>query len=289
MPTNEQIREQGIAEAREFDERQSQEASRHLTQTQLQADRGHTSREVVFQVGEWQHRTNVVDFGSFDSRRGHLTNLARRSIEDVVDDPLEAKRILGYIKNYHGKIKDYQSFKDAFKTEFNKGGSKSGSKLWQIMGDDDALLLKLFAHTETQDKVTRDRAEEDIPELMRVHRINSEKAKSLYQAIRIQERGLIQRGLLPVSQRASTEINQAIFVPTPTLARGGIRQAARSGTVYTRNRPQPFIDIQIRFLRNNPQLKPKEMTERFNLVFGTQRTVSSVSTKMGRLRRESQQ
>jgi|SRR6056297_148225 len=62
-----------------------------------------------------------------------------------------------------------------------------------------------------------------------------------------------------------------------------IRQKQKSGTIYTRSKPKSFSQQEIKFLKNNRNVKNKELVRRFNKLF-YQRSSSSIISKKYRIK-----
>jgi hypothetical protein len=258
-----------------------------LTSQALSRDRGTTAKEVVFNIGEWVHKTNVVDFRGVDVKRNPIPNRKRKSVEDLVDDPVEAQRVLGYImgqKNKAGmhKITDFDSFKEAFRQEFMKEGKNSNARLWDILGGQDDLLLRLYAHTNVQSKITQDSRNERVPKLADKYHISKDHANKLFEQVRIHEVQLVQEGMLPVSERQVHNIPESISPTSPPRMR--ISQS-RGKVMYQRTKPTPYTEPELRFLRNNlgKGIPTRKITAQFNVLFKTQRTQNSIYNKVYRL------
>lgn len=268
---------------RELRKEQDTEVQQVLEPQSLARDRDVTAKEIVFNIGEWVHKTNVLDYRGGDVKRVPTEKKKRRSYEDLVDNPYEAKRVLKYVlegkaEGQH-KIKDFDSFKEAFRQEFQVGG-KNGVRLWDYINGQDDLLLKLYANSDVQDKVTTDSRSDRIPQLMKKYNITKDRANAFFEQVRIHEIQLIQEGMLPVPEREEFKIPTAL-APTRPMRR--VIDQHRGATLYRRTLPVRFTQPQQRFLRNNPNVPSRKVTAMFNSLFGSQRTISSVYNQRYRL------
>jgi len=289
---SEPVREELKEESRQMRLTDDQVGEKVMSPQSLARDRATTSKEVVFNIGEWVHKTNVVDFRGVDTKRTPIPGKKRKSIEDLVDDPQEAQRVLKYVigdkATRQHKITDFDSFKEAFRQEFMKGGQNSNARLWDSIGGQDDLLLKLYAQTKVQDRVTHDGKEERSLGLMEKYKIPKHKANQLYEQIRIHEVQLVQEGMLPVGERQVHNIPENIS-PTRPL-RMKISQG-RGGIIYQRTKPMPFSTPEARFLRNNlgKGIPTRKLTAEFNILFSNDnrpsRTQNSIYNKVYRLSR----
>lgn len=256
----------------------------------LARDRGTTSKEVVFNIGEWVHRTNVVDFRGSDVKRNPIPPKKRKSVEDLVDDPVEADRVLRYVigdkAKRQPKIADFDSFKEAFRQAFMEGGNNSNARLWDTIGGQDDLLLKLYAQSKTQDRVTRDGKEERVMDIMQKFKLPRHQANQFYEQVRIHEVQLVQEGMLPVSEREVHIIPESISPTSPMRMK--ISQS-RGKIMYQRTKPTPYTQPEIRFLRNNlgKGIPTRKITAQFNILFSQDgrptRTQNSIYNKVYRL------
>jgi hypothetical protein len=283
MPSRKEIAEQ----SRQMRLTDDQIAEQTLSPQALARDRASTSRDIVFNIGEWQHRTSVVDYRGADVRRTPIEHKKRKSVEDLADDPLEAERILSYVNGDRAvrrhTITDFDSFKEAFRDAFTLGGKGSHARLWDTIGGQDDLLLKLYAHTKIQDQVTRNSKESRVLDLMSKYKIPRHQANGLYEQIRIHEIQLVQEGMLPVAERQIHVIPETL-APTSPPSRLRISQATRTGgKVYQRAKPVPYTIPQMRFLRNNGRVPTRKVTAQFNILFQENRTQNSIYNKRYRL------
>jgi hypothetical protein len=207
---------------------------------------------------------------------------------------MEARRVISYIdgtkQGFPEKVfRNFDEFKEAFRQAFQQGGRGSNARLWDAIGGQEDLLLKLYANTTIQEKVTRHSKDGRVDELMARYRIPRHKANQLFEQIRIHEIQLIQEGMLPVAERQEHIISPTISPVTPPR---GVRisQRANSGTLYTRTRPLPFTRPQERFLANNGGVPVRKLAAQFNVLFGQAgippRTQSSISNKRYRLSKQ---
>lgn len=138
-----EIEREAGAEVRHKTDQQVQQV---LSKPELTADRAHTAKEIVFNIGEWKHRTNVVDYRGGDTLRKPIDKGVRKSMEDLTDDPDEADRVLSYVVGARAlrshDITDFESFKAAFRDAFMRGGKASHARLWDAIGGQEDLLLK---------------------------------------------------------------------------------------------------------------------------------------------------
>ena len=112
--------EQEMRRGEELRNETDREVQQVLSPQSLARDRASTSREIVYTIGQWQHRTSVVDYRGGDVRRTPIEHKKRKSVEDLADDPIEAERILSYVngsrnKGQQHRITDFESFKEAFR------------------------------------------------------------------------------------------------------------------------------------------------------------------------------
>jgi hypothetical protein len=288
------IRGKRLAEtSRQMRLTEEQRASEFISPQSLARDRATTAREVVFTIGEWQHRTNVVDYRGVDVRRDNIPQKKRKSVEDLVDNPREAERLLRYMDGTQRPIRNFEEFKEAFKQSFTKtAGGNHGVRLWDTIGTQDDLLIRLYAHTNIQERVSRDTREGRVENLMGRYQIPRHRANQLFEQIRIHEIQLIQEGLLPVDERQVHNIPEQI---SPTMPPRALRisQRAFSGTLYSRTKPLPYNRPQERFLLNNRGVPVRKLTAQFNILFGLEgvplRTQNSIANKRYRLSRRGEQ
>lgn len=268
-------------------------AEQVMSPQSLARDRATTAREVTFNIGEWIHRTSVVDYRGADVRRGEILQKKRKSVEDLIDNPREAERLIDYIDGTRDgtqrRIRDFGEFKEVFRQSFTKTtGRNYGVKLWDTIGNQEDLLLRLYAHTRIQDRITQDSRPERVRELMHQHNIDATRANGLFEQIRIHEIQLIQEGMLPVAEREEFHIPVSISPVTPPRALR-ISQRSHTGTMYSRAKPLPYTRPQERFLLNNRAVPVRKLTAQFNVLFGGAgvplRTQSSVGNKRYRLSR----
>jgi len=225
-----------------------------------------------------------------EAKHSQTSGKKRKSMEDLVDDPQEAERVLGYVmgekpssKKYH--FTDFQSFKEAFRDAFMVGGGNSNARLWDALSNESDLLLKLYSHTNVQKQVTADAREGRVLGLMQKYKIPRQQADHLYEHTRMAEIEVVQRGELPVSEREVHVIPESIS-PTAPPSRMRIAQVTKEGgRIYQRSKPEPYEQPQIRYLQNNigkgiPNFK---LTAMFNDLFKTNRTQSSIYSKAYRL------
>lgn len=269
-------------------------AEQTLSPQSLARDRGTTAQEITYNVGEWIHRTQYLDFRGADVHRESIDPKKRKSAEDLVDDPNEANRLIQYIDGTKDgtqrPIRNFAEFKEAFKQSFTKSvGGNHGVRLWDRIGGQEDLLLRLYAHTHIQEMVSRDSRAERVVELKaRYHITDDRKANRLFEQVRIHEIQLIQEGMLPVDERQGHTISPAI---SPIIAPRTLRisQRAHTGTLYNRAKPLPFNRPQERFLLNNRAVPIRKLTAQFNILFGGEsipvRTQSSIGNKRYRLQR----
>ncbi len=269
-------------------------ASQVLSEQSLLRDRATTSKEIVFDKSGWEGRTNVVDYRGADVKRASISAKRRKSVEDLVDDPVEAQRILEYVtgvKNKSGehKIVDFETFKEAFRQEFLKGGRMSNARLWDVLGGQEDLLLKLYADTKIQEKVTKDSRGSKVSALAKRFNISDDKANRLFEQMRIHEIQLVQEGMLPQAERQVHRISETI---SPTRPPAQIRISQRRGDiVYQRAKPIPFTQPELRFLQNNMDkgIPTRKLTAQFNILFSASgrpaRTQNSIYNKVYRLSR----
>jgi hypothetical protein len=213
----------------------------------------------------------------------------RKSVEDMLDDPKEADRILGYVIGdkavKHFSITDFGSFKEAFRDAFQRGAPANRVRLWDVLGSQDDLLLQLYGQTSIQDKVTRDGKEIRVLELMGKHHIQRHQANELYQKEREHEIQIVKEGRIPPVEGRVQGILESIS-PTTAPRRAQISQAVRAGgNTYSRTKPTKFTIPQERFLRNNPHVPTPKLAIQFNLLFRENRTTNSVYNKRYRLLR----
>jgi hypothetical protein len=67
-----------------------------------------------------------------------------------------------------------------------------------------------------------------------------------------------------------------------------IRQRSKKGNVYQKEKPTKFSVAETTFLKRNKNMKPKDLTRKFNQYF-TPRSQSSIKTKRGRLKEDENQ
>jgi len=255
----------------------------------LERDRRRTAKSIVFDVNEWKHRVNVVDYRDYDVRRTNIPEKKRSSLEDLVEDDKEGfrtrvvKAFVDKIKNQHLKpnIKDFQSFKDAFKNAF--GSEEHSKNFYGILSGQEDLLMRMFAEPDIQQEVTKNGQESVARGLMRKYPQikNIQQARMLYRQIRRHEIQLISKGWIPETQLKMPRIARS---PTQAPQRMMIAQSVREGgSLYRRSKPMPYSEPQMRFLRNNADVPTSKITAEFNVLFNDSRTRSSIYYKRYRL------
>lgn len=257
---------EGIAEGQAFREEQDKNASKYLSGQALAVDRGVTSKTITFNIGNWKHETRVKDYSGFDVKRRQ--NGSRDSLGQLVDDPKEAERISEYLtgkkgtmKNYH--ITDFDSFKKAFKEEFSHEGY-AGTRLWDTLSEQEDYLLKIYATSPLQTKVTIDGKDSRVTDLMTKFKIGRSTALSLYNSIRQNEVNLVQKGMLPIDERS--QVLPAALVPVAKLQTLS-QKIKQGGITYQRASPKRFSAPQERFLVQNKDVPLKQVVAQFNLIW----------------------
>jgi len=278
---------EGIAEGQAFRERQDQSGQNYQSGQSLAVDRGRTAQTIVFDVGKWKHRVNVVDFSGYDVRRKNMPEKKRNSVEELIDNPEEADRLNDYLTGKKGsgkqyKISNFDDFKKAFREEFTREGY-AGTRLWEVIGDQEDLMLKLYATTTIQNKVTTDSKEGRVNQLMTQYHVSKSTANNMYEQIRKNETQLVQKGMLPIIQRTTYLTPEVSLGAAPR--RVTISQRSKEGGVtYQRAKPQKFNAPQERFLRQNKDMPMKELTATYQTIWKDEnRTPSSLYYKRYRL------
>lgn len=257
---------EGIAEGQAFREEQDKNASQYQSGQALAVDRSTTSKTVVFDIGQWKHKVNVRDFSGYDVKRRE--NKTRDSLGELVDNPKEAERISDYLlgKKGSGKvytITDFDSFKKAFKEEFSHEGY-AGTRLWDTLSEQEDYLLKIYATSPLQTKVTIDGKGGRVTDLMSKFKIGRSTALAMYSQIRQNEVNLVQKGMLPIDERSS--VLPVALVPVAKLQTLS-QKIKQGGITYQRSSPRRFTEPQERFLRQNKEMPIKQLTAQFNLVW----------------------
>lgn len=219
-----------------------------------------------------------------------MVSKKRKSVEDLVDDPKEADRVLSYVTGNRATrehvITDFSSFKEAFRDAFMKEGSNSHARLWDTLGGQDDLLLKLYGQTSIQDKVTRDSRESRVADLMGRFGVPKQIANQMFAQARENEIRLVRSGQLPSTETVTPIVTEFVSPAAPTRGIRISQVTKTGGRIYQRSKPARFSIPQQRFLRNNASLSTKKLTEEFNTLFRENRSLSSIYTKKFRLSKE---
>lgn len=217
-----------------------------------------------------------------------MVSKKRKSMEDMVDDPKEADRILSYVVGSRNKtqqhtITDFSSFKEAFRDAFQREGDNSHARLWDTLSGQDDLLLRLYGQANVQEKVTRDGRDFRTLEIMNTHHVPKREANETYMQERQHEIQLVKEGKIP-PQGTRFGVAPELISPAAPSVRVRISQVTKAGgTIYMRSKPMKFTAPEKRFLVNKANLPSRKLTIEFNLLFKQNRTIRSVYNQRYRL------
>jgi len=239
-------------------------------------------------VSDYHYKANVLNYRDVLQRNRALPERKRTSFEELVEDNKEdfRDRIVGdflkKVEAQHLKIRDFRTFKDAFRDAY--ASDPHGRNFFSGLSGQDDLLMRIFAEPDIQQKVTKDGETSRSRALARKYGIDVARARQLYKEIRRVEIEEISKGWIPESQ-----LKQPRLIRSPETAPRGLQiaQRAQSGTLYRRATPRAFTSPQQRFLLNNANTPKAKLTAEFNILFNEQRTRNSVYFKQYRLLKES--
>ncbi len=192
------------------------------------------------------------------------------SLEDAIDE--EPERFIDYldVQAIINSKNPYKKFKEELRKAF--GSTKTGLNIWKHLKDSFNLQNKLFKTPRLQSQ---------LPEKFK----GSYKKKEfnrLKKQFNKPNKRLRSTGIYAVNKTvAAISHNRKIKI---TISSGKTINAVKRIASYLRSRPRLFKPNQIDFLSRRLNEKPYNTVRLFNKTFRTNRTYSSIKTKLSRLR-----